>query len=64
VSTLLKKALEKVIALPPDEQDPIPSQILASLGITSVILVGSFDGTNDDGSRGGEPPPDAARYGR
>jgi hypothetical protein len=31
MSTLLEKALEKVIALPQDEQDAIASQILASL---------------------------------
>ena len=31
MSTLLEKALEKVGALPPDEQDAIASQILASL---------------------------------
>lgn len=31
MSTLLKQALEKVDALPPDEQDAIASQILASL---------------------------------
>jgi len=31
MSSLLGKALEKVIALPPDEQDAIASQILASL---------------------------------
>lgn len=31
MSTLLEKALEKVVALPPDEQDAIASQILASL---------------------------------
>jgi hypothetical protein len=31
MSTLLEKALEKVSALPPDEQDAIASQILASL---------------------------------
>jgi hypothetical protein len=31
MSTLLKKALERVVALPPDEQDAIASQILASL---------------------------------
>jgi hypothetical protein len=31
VSTLLEKALEKVIVLPQDEQDAIASQILASL---------------------------------
>jgi hypothetical protein len=31
VSTLLEKALEKVIALPLEEQDAIASQILASL---------------------------------
>lgn len=31
MSPLLKKALEKVIALPPEEQDVIASQILASL---------------------------------
>jgi hypothetical protein len=29
--SLLDKALEKVVALPPDEQDAIASQILASL---------------------------------
>jgi hypothetical protein len=29
--SLLEKALEKVVALPPDEQDAIASQILASL---------------------------------
>ena len=29
--SLLEKALEKVIALPPDEQDAIASEILASL---------------------------------
>ena len=29
--TLLEKALEKVVALPQDEQDAIASQILASL---------------------------------
>ena len=29
--TLLEKALEKVVALHPDEQDAIASQILASL---------------------------------
>jgi hypothetical protein len=31
MSTLLEKALEKVVALPDDEQDAIASQILASL---------------------------------
>ena len=31
MSTLLEKALEKVVALPLDEQDAIASQILASL---------------------------------
>lgn len=31
MSTLLDKALERVIALPPDEQDAIASQILAAL---------------------------------
>ena len=31
MSTLLEKALEKVVALPKDEQDAIASQILASL---------------------------------
>jgi len=31
MSTLLEKALKKVIALPQDEQDAIASQILASL---------------------------------
>jgi hypothetical protein len=31
MATLLEKALEKVGALPPDEQDAIASQILASL---------------------------------
>ncbi len=31
MSTLLKKALERIVALPQDEQDPIASQILASL---------------------------------
>ena len=31
MSTLLEKALEKVVALPPEEQDAIASQILASL---------------------------------
>jgi hypothetical protein len=31
MATLLEKALEKVIALPQDEQDAIASQILASL---------------------------------
>lgn len=31
MSTLLDKALEKVNALPPEEQDAIASQILASL---------------------------------
>ncbi len=31
MSPLLEKALEKVGALPPDEQDAIASQILASL---------------------------------
>lgn len=31
MSTLLEKAMEKVVALPPDEQDAIASQILASL---------------------------------
>ena len=31
MSTLLTKALEKIAALPPDEQDAIASQILASL---------------------------------
>jgi hypothetical protein len=31
MSTLLEKTLEKVVALPPDEQDAIASQILASL---------------------------------
>jgi hypothetical protein len=31
MSSLLEKALEKVGALPPDEQDAIASQILASL---------------------------------
>jgi len=31
MSSLLEKALEKVVALPPDEQEAIASQILASL---------------------------------
>lgn len=31
MSSLLEQALEKVVALPPDEQDMIASQILASL---------------------------------
>jgi hypothetical protein len=31
MSSLLEKALEKMTALPPDEQDAIASQILASL---------------------------------
>jgi hypothetical protein len=31
MSTLLEKALQKVVALPQDEQDAIASQILASL---------------------------------
>ena len=31
MSSLLEKALEKVVALPPEEQDAIASQILASL---------------------------------
>jgi len=31
MSTLLEKALEKVVELPQDEQDAIASQILASL---------------------------------
>jgi hypothetical protein len=31
MSTLLEKALERVVPLPPDEQDAIASQILASL---------------------------------
>ena len=31
MSTLLERALEKVVALPQDEQDAIASQILASL---------------------------------
>ena len=31
MSSLLEKALEKVAALPPDEQDAIASQILADL---------------------------------
>ncbi len=31
MSTLLEKALEKVVALSPDEQDAIASQILASM---------------------------------
>jgi hypothetical protein len=31
MSTVLEKALEKVVALPQDEQDAIASQILASL---------------------------------
>ncbi|HXP85548.1 MAG TPA: hypothetical protein VN841_12550 [Bryobacteraceae bacterium] len=31
MSSLLEKALEKVVALPPDEQDAIASPILASL---------------------------------
>ena len=31
MSTLLEKALERLVALPPDEQDAIASQILASL---------------------------------
>jgi hypothetical protein len=31
MSSLVDKALEKVVALPPDEQDAIASEILASL---------------------------------
>ncbi len=31
MASLLEKALEKVVALPPDEQDAIASQILESL---------------------------------
>ena len=31
MSTLLEKALERIVALPQDEQDAIASQILASL---------------------------------
>ena len=34
--TLLEKALEKVVALPQDEQDAIASQILASLADEDV----------------------------
>jgi len=36
MSTLLEKALEKVIALPQDEQDAIASQILASIADESA----------------------------
>jgi hypothetical protein len=36
MSSLLEKALEKVIALPSDEQDAIASQILASLADEDV----------------------------
>jgi hypothetical protein len=31
MSSLLEKALEKIVALPPDEQDTSASQILASM---------------------------------
>jgi len=31
MSSVLEKALQKVVALPPDEEDAIASQILASL---------------------------------
>jgi hypothetical protein len=31
MSSLMEKALQKIVALPPDEQDAIASQILASL---------------------------------
>jgi hypothetical protein len=31
MSALLEKALEKIVALPPDEQEAIASQILAAL---------------------------------
>ncbi len=31
MSSLLEKALEKIVALPPEEQDAMASQILASL---------------------------------
>ncbi|MGA2184886.1 MAG: hypothetical protein ABSH47_17850 [Bryobacteraceae bacterium] len=36
MSSLLEKALEKVVALPQDEQDAIASQILASLADDDV----------------------------
>jgi hypothetical protein len=36
MSSLLEKALEKVVALPLDEQDAIASQILASLADDDV----------------------------
>jgi len=36
MSTLLEKALEKVVALPQDEQDAIASQILASIADESA----------------------------
>jgi hypothetical protein len=36
MSTLLEQALEKVGALPPDEQDAIASQILASIADESA----------------------------
>jgi hypothetical protein len=36
MSTLLEQALEKVGALPPDEQDAIASQILATLADDEV----------------------------
>ena len=36
MSTLLEKALEKVVVLPPDEQDAIASQIFASLADEEV----------------------------
>lgn len=37
MSTLLEKALKKVVALPQDEQDAIASQILASLGYEEAL---------------------------
>jgi hypothetical protein len=36
MSALLEKALEKVVALPPNEQDAIASQILTSLADEEV----------------------------
>jgi hypothetical protein len=46
MSTLLEKALEQVTALPPEEQDAIAAQILASLADEDAWSRG-FDGKRE-----------------
>jgi hypothetical protein len=56
MSTLLEEALEKVVALPQDEQDAIASQILASLADEDALEEALRRKAGCDPSRGTRSP--------